>query len=189
MISPSALTKQRINMTLRKVGEEGLFGIEVPARSLPSALEKLQIFPYDTSSEVYQSIALNLRRQQLIETIKTSERIKIQLSVKGIHRLQQTEIEELHIETPERWDHKWRLVLFDIPSPRKHERYLFVSQLKRLGFVMARQSTWFYPYPCFDTVDRIVKFCGLSTFVTYAEITRLDSATARKLLRSFPELS
>ncbi len=163
-------------------------GIAVVAPNALRALDSIGVFTPDTPQRRRSRLLAELRRQDLIIETRDENQLRIQLTVKGIHRLQKMEIEEMNIKTPKHWDNRWRMVVFDIPQTHKNQRYVFVSQLRRLGFDMVRQSTWYHPYPCFDIVDQLVRYCALSQFVTTAEIVRLDESTTRKLLIAFPNL-
>ncbi len=182
-------TTQLIHGLLKAVGAGGLMGIVLVAPNTLQAFDSLGVFEATTPRQRRNRLIAELRRQGLILETREDDQLRIQLTVKGIHRLQKMEIDELTITKPKTWDQRWRMVVFDIPKDYKNQRYIFVSQLRRLGFTMVRQSTWYHPYPCFEIIDEIVRYAGLSQFVTVAEIVRLDESSSRKLLRAFPELS
>lgn len=49
---------------------------------------------------------------------------------------------------PERWDRKWRLLIFDIREKRKSCRDKLRLTLVNLGFIRLQNSVWVYPYDC-----------------------------------------
>lgn len=181
-------TSYHLHRMLAVIGAGGLMGVVVSASHALAAFEQLDAFDNKTSRLRRQRLIAELRRQDLIVETHESEGLRLQLSVKGIHRLQRMEIEQLDVATPNAWDGHWHMVVFDIPASHKNERYVFTSLLKRLGFVMIRQSTWYHPYPCSEVVDQVVRYCNLSRFVTMAEVVRLDSSTQRTLLRHYAHL-
>ena len=185
MYMSRAHTTKQIDFILRRIGADGLGGVRVNATSYAGALEQLTGVPPTLSTR----FVAELRRQALVEWSKTADEIRIQLSVKGIHRLQRAAITDLVVPVPDSWDGHWRMVHFDLPARHKHERYVFTSQLRRLGFVMLHDSTWYHPYPCFAVVETLVQYCGISRYVTMAEITQLDVMTTRRLHRAFPGLT
>lgn len=181
-------TKKILNAALEVIGSRGLSGVTVSARSLLEALETLEVFPPDMIKNDRKAIAINLRRQELIEVTKVDDTYTLQPSVKGIHRLQRAHIRSLKIDTPQQWDGVWRMVSYDIPARYTKQRRLFTAELHRLGFVLLKDSTWFHPYPSFDVLARLVSYCGLSNFVMIAEIVRLDDGSRKKLLQAYPSL-
>ncbi len=178
-------TKKQINYILRQIGKEGLGGVTLPATSVAQALELIAQVPPELSGK----FVVELRRQQLVEVSHVDGLVTLQLSVKGIHRLQRAEVSELTIPTPSAWDGRWRMVIFDLPREHAHQRYVLTTHLRQLGFVMLRDSTWLHPYPCFDVVDTIVRYCGVARAITTAEVTHLDASSERVLRRKFPGLT
>ena len=51
-----------------------------------------------------------------------------------------------------KWDHKWRVLIFDIPEKRKGLRLKIREQLKAAEFMRLQNSVWIYPYPCEEFV-------------------------------------
>lgn len=179
-------TKLAVNVVLGVIGDNGMSGTEVLAHSASAALELL--CPADFSQETKTRVVSELRRQELVEITHHNNKYRIQLAVKGIHRLQRAEIERVKIQRPEKWDGLWRMVTYDVPRAQNAQRRLFTRQLERLGFAMIRESVWFHPYPCFAQVETIMTYCGLQRYVTLAEITRIDTVSLAKLKRAYPGL-
>jgi DNA-binding transcriptional regulator PaaX len=109
----------------------------------------------------------------------------LQPSVKGIHRLQRAQLDTVIIPHSAAWDGYWRMVTYDVPRAQSTKRRLFTDQLKRLGFVMVRESVWFHKEPCFNAVLEIAKYCNIQRYITLAEIVRLDTVTLSKLETAF----
>ena len=181
-------TRAVINQILKSIGENGLSGVHVTAKSAPDALTKLSILPIDPSPQRHYQLVNELKRQELVTISRENDDFHLQLSVKGIHRLQRAEIESLSIKKPAIWDKKWRLVMFDIPSHKNESRYILTSNLKRLGFRMIQKSFWVHPYPCFDIAEKVILYANLQNYISLAEISRLDAVSERRLLRHFKDL-
>ena len=179
-------TKQAVHLTLGQIGKNGLDGVVCEATSLPAALRSIGLDKL--TSTTLKRVVAELHRQKLVEIIKGKKQLKIQLSVKGIHRLQRSQLDTVNIPQPVKWDGSWRMVTYDVPRTKAAQRRLFVDQLKRLGFTMVRESVWFHPYPCFDQLSELLSYTGLERSVTLAEISRLDTVTLGKLRRAHPTL-
>lgn len=93
----------------------------------------------------------------------------VKLTKKGTDRLKEVEIEEITIDPPKKWDGLWRIVSFDIKQEKKNERYEFLAQLHRLGFVRAYQSMWVYPFPSTKEIMTIAKLIGIDGEVMVIE--------------------
>lgn len=187
MTATVGTTRVRIHEALKIIGITGLTGITIDAPTTAAALEMLGILDCTTAQQ-RNRLVQELRRQQLITESRDGHLLKLQLTIKGAQRLQRLAVDALVIPTPEVWDRRWRVVMFDIPSRHQHARYLLTSQLKRLGFSLVQGSVWVHPYPCLDIVEQTVAYTNLQPFVTLAEVSSFDTATERRLRRKWPEI-
>ena len=176
-------TKQAVNLSLEIIGKNGMNGVVCEATSLPEALNTIGLDKLKPST--FNRVTAELRRQKLIETTRDGKHFRIQLSVKGIHRLQRAQIDKITVPEPLGWDGIWRMVTYDVPRAQSSQRRLFSEQLKRLGFVMVRESVWFHNSPCFDAVLELARYFNLQRHITLAEITRLDQVTLDRLRTVF----
>lgn len=176
-------TKQAVNLSLQIIGRNGMDGVVCEATSLPTALQTAGLDKLRPST--LARVAAELRRQKLVEIAKNGKHLHIQPSVKGIHRLQRAAIDKVTIAEPSEWDGIWRMVTYDVPRAQSAQRRLFAQELRRLGFVMIRESVWFHKYPSFDAVLELARYCNLQRHITLAEITRLDQVTLEKLRSAF----
>lgn len=71
------------------------------------------------------------------------------------------------IRKPEKWDGKWRIVIFDIPETKKSEREVFRNSLKNLGLANVQKSIWIHPYDCEDQVYHIAGNMFIKPYVRY----------------------
>lgn len=83
-------------------------------------------------------------------------------------------MDTMTIKIPEKWDGKWRLVMFDIPNKRKKEREFLRSFLKQLGFVKYQESAFIIPYECRNEIDYVVEFFNLRPHVRFLEVGLFD---------------
>lgn len=82
------------------------------------------------------------------------------------------------LEHTNRWDKKWRLVVFDIPEDKRKARDAIRRQIKQLGFKKLQHSIWIHPLPCLVELDRIRSAYGVKSHVMLLEVTDLeDEAT------------
>jgi hypothetical protein len=181
-------TRKTLDTVLGIIGAEGMSGIKTTATRASQAIEEVLRAANLKQDLPVSRIVNEFRRQELVTFSKESYGLRMQLTVKGIHRLQRAQLESITIPVPDVWDKKWHMVLFDIPARRAESRYIITSQLKRLGFVMVQRSMWLCPYPCFNEVAQLLVYANLQPFVTLAEISRIDTASEQKLFKHFPKL-
>lgn len=64
-----------------------------------------------------------------------------------------------------KWDKKWRLVIFDIPSELNRKRDTLRRRLKYIGFLMLQRSVFVFPYPCEQELSDICEKMGIDSYV------------------------
>lgn len=69
----------------------------------------------------------------------------------------------------EKWDGKWRLIIWDIPEKRKAVRNLLRSKLKELGFQQFQKSVWGTKKNCTKILREFIKQIGIENWVMVIE--------------------
>ena len=127
-----------------------------------------------------------------IKYLESKNRIRIErkdgkqfvfLTERGRICLNEHSIDELAVRVPRRWDHKWRMVLFDLPIRYGNVRHLFRLKLEDLGFKLYQRSVFIYPYECHEEVHTIAKWYGVDEHVRY--IVAMEVHDMRKFARAF----
>lgn len=111
--------------------------------------------------EFYQLIR-RLRKEGLIEKEKDLDQNKIilKLTQKGKNYIQ---IE--NALNNEKWDGKWRLVIFDIPESKRRLRNTLRQKLKEWGFKYWQKSLWASKKDVTKSLREFIHELGLSDFV------------------------
>lgn len=69
----------------------------------------------------------------------------------------------------EKWDGKWRLVIWDIPEKRRVVRDILRFKLKQLGFTRWQKSVWASKVNCTDLLRKFIKQIGIEDWVMIIE--------------------
>jgi len=128
------------------------------ARNLIRGFGKLDKYP---SKKVYDTF-YKLKERGLINFYKRNNQIYFSLTEKGKKKAGWMQVDDLKIKKPEKWDGKWRILIFDIAELRKLYREAFRGKLISLGFVMLQKSAWINPYECKKEIETLKSFFGLS---------------------------
>lgn len=94
-----------------------------------------------------------LKKRGLIETFVENKEKYFEVTPKGIKEINKYLIENPQIIRPEKWDGKWRIVIFDIPEEDKNNRDLFRRRLIKIGFKEIQESVYVYPFECGEIVE------------------------------------
>ena len=84
------------------------------------------------------------------------------------------------VQKPKKWDHKWRIVIFDIPVEKKGEAEAFRRDLRLLGMANLQKSIWVYPYDCKDQIFYLAQRLKIESSIRFIVA---DSITGEKDLR------
>jgi len=103
-----------------------------------------------------------MRQRGLINVEYRGKQLYISLTPKGRKTAGYLQIDSLKINKPNKWDNKWRLVIFDIAQLMKTHREAFRGKLKELGFLPLQRSVWIHPFNCRAEVDLLKDFFGLT---------------------------
>lgn len=77
-------------------------------------------------------------------------------------------------EKPDKWDGKWRLIIFDIPEDSHDKRDFFRHLLKRNNFKKLQASVFVNPYPLNREAVAYLKETGLIKFIRIIKVEELD---------------
>lgn len=127
----------------------------------------------------------NLKRQKMIEIFKyDDQKVSVKLTNKGRERIREFSVDTITISKPEKWDGKWRILIFDIPTKPKiynQARNALRQKIKELGFFQLQKSVWIFPYDCEDEILFIAEIFEVEKYV---EIITAEKLLHEKKLRS-----
>lgn len=84
-------------------------------------------------------------------------------------------LEEMTIPKPKQWDQKWRVILFDIPEPKKRLRDTLRMRLRQIGLRELQKSVFVHPYECRDEVDFLIELYDARRYVRFIEAHHIDN--------------
>lgn len=96
------------------------------------------------------------------------------ITEQGRRRFDEDAIWELVIPQPRRWDHQWRLVMFDLPSRHNNVRQAFRMKLEDFGFKLYQRSVFIYPYECRDEINAVAEWFGVKQCIRYVVATEIN---------------
>lgn len=175
-------TRSAINLTLKILGRKGFEPTSFVAKSPLDGLKELLNHQPEVNT---QNLLRELKRQSLVGISLKPNGVSFNLTPAGAHRLQNINITELAIPRPPVWDHKWRLIAFDVPLNYSANRLKFTKHLQQLDFYMLQRSIWLHPYPCFLELEQIAGFYNIWRYCSVMEVNGLDHKSTNKLMRHF----
>ncbi|OGY61043.1 MAG: hypothetical protein A3I33_01330 [Candidatus Colwellbacteria bacterium RIFCSPLOWO2_02_FULL_45_11] len=132
----------------------------------------------------YESVQLSralygLKKRRMIKIRKIGDKTIIELTEKGKRRKLKYDVEHIKIPKQDKWDGKWRMIMFDIPESEKFAREALREKLKNLGFAQFQKSIWIYPYPCENEIDFVTEFFSIAKHVNLITVKIDDDRPLR----------
>ncbi len=123
----------------------------------------------------------SLQTRQLIDfRLLGDSRVKIILTKSGKEKVITYDLDSLKLRKPDRWDGKWRLLLFDIPHSHKRARDAFRQKLRDIGFYQLQKSVFIIPYPCEDEIDFVASIFDVRRYVLLIPVSNFEGAEKLK---------
>ena len=107
--------------------------------------------------------------------------VEIILTKEGKKKAIKYQLDEMEIKKPDKWDNKWRMVIFDIPEKKKRAREALRNKLKDMGFKELQKSVFIHPYECEDEISFITEVFEIRPYVRFARLEMFTNEEQFKL--------
>lgn len=109
----------------------------------------------------------NLKKARIIRVYQKGKEKYIELTPRGKIKLASQTLKDMKIDCAKKWDHKWRIVIFDIPETKKDRREAFRRKLENLGFYQFQKSVFVFPFECCKEIDLVSRNLFIEQYVKY----------------------
>lgn len=107
------------------------------------------------------------QKQKYVEIETNGDEKIVKITIDGLKKVLSYKINSMKIHKPEKWDGKWRMIVFDISNKKRPYRDRFRKQIKALCLYRLQKSIYVYPYPCFDQIEFLRQIIGVGIAVKY----------------------
>ena len=97
------------------------------------------------------------------------------LSENGKQKALRFNIDKMEIKKPEKWDKKWRIVMFDIPEKLKKLRDSLRIHFQEIGLIELQKSVFVHPHPCNDEIEFILELYNARKHVRFVLAEKIDN--------------
>lgn len=116
-----------------------------------SIYKMYKLMDYTARRRKYRSI-LAARERLVKHGLLRRSRKFLELTAKGEKKLREWEHYNYKLPRPEKWDGRWRVLIFDIPEKKRWLRDRIRDTLHAVGFKRLQRSVWVYPFDCEDFI-------------------------------------
>jgi DNA-binding transcriptional regulator PaaX len=166
-----------------RVAAAGLVvGSAIVAPNMPQIIDYFDPRGVAERRRIWRAIKY-LEERNSIEIRRAGGHEKVFLTKRGKVQLDEESVWDLEIRKPWRWDHKWRLVMFDFPARFERVRRPFRDKLTDFGLVSYQKSIFIYPYECQEEILTLAEFYGVRDYVRY--IVAEEISNMREIAKRF----
>ena len=150
-------------------------GILAMAMLAPNALQVLKPFlknkkKYDLKYYLNQK-AKKFVKEGLLKIKTENGKQSISLTEKGKRQLLYYRVTE---KKKQRWDGKWRVVIFDVWESTRSKRNHLRNEIRDFGFIQLQRSVWIYPYECAEFIELLKTDLSFGKNIRYLIVESLD---------------
>ena len=99
----------------------------------------------------------------------------LELTPKGKKRANGLVLDNIKIVRPQKWDQKWRVVIYDIANDKKDKREILRQKLEHLGFLKLQESVYVFPFDCLQEINLLKRMYYLGQNVQYLIVERIET--------------
>jgi len=152
----------------------GVAGILVVAATMPNVFQALPAFGIGKNRYYNKSVLAKLLKEGFIEFRSEEGKKYLKLTDKGHWKLAMLEI-GMGKNKEQKWDGKWRILIFDIKEIQRYQRDRMRAGLIELGFKKLQNSVWVYPYDCEDLLFLLKTYYGFGKSVLYIIADKIEN--------------
>lgn len=158
-------------LILESVAGIGMLSLAVLAPNVIKAIRQLGMVPKQREVEYISSSASKLVKRGLL----IYDGRKYRMTIQGENLLRQWEFTDFKLARPNKWDKKWRVIIFDIPEKKRKVRDRIRVLFRSAGFYLLQDSVWVYPYDCEDVLTLLKSEMGVGRNILYLIVDELEN--------------
>ncbi|MCK4744990.1 CRISPR-associated endonuclease Cas2 [Candidatus Parcubacteria bacterium] len=146
-------------------------------RLLNASIDRKKFWYWDSYYENKNSIKDKKSEMKIYSQIYHLEKFgyvdKKGFTIKGLIKI--AKIKAKNKKNKNKWDKKWRVIIFDIPEKKRSARDCFRGILLDLGFQKLQNSVWISPYDNFEEIQEIIKYYRIEQFVVLMVVDKISN--------------
>ncbi len=165
----------QVKEILRILAAVGGIGLVFAFPGAAAGISSILLGEDSYSSWRTRKILNQLGRQKYIRVKYGKDgKVTVKITQKGRVKALSYQLDTMKIDKPDRWDNRWRIVIFDIPDKFKRVRDIFRTRLVQIGLYKLQESVYVSPYNCFDEVEFLRQLYGVAFTVRYLLAEKIE---------------
>lgn len=162
-----------------------LGGFIILCFAMPNLAQVVDLFKPRNSRDRYRvrQALSGLQKKKMVRIISRKGHDVVEITALGKNRVLEYDLENIKLNHKQKWDGKWRIVMFDIPQTKKRVRDAVSFKIKDIGMYPIQKSVFVFPHKCKDEIDFVGEIFGVRRNIIYIEASHIDDA--EKVKRHF----
>lgn len=125
----------------------------------------------------------NLERKKIVSIREDGEDVYVELKEWNSTYILKHSIRQLleFKRKEKRWNGKWFLVMFDVPTADNNKRQYLRKFLREIGFFKYQQSVYVFPYECEKEIQLLKKILESGKYMSYIIADRIEHDRQAKI--------
>ena len=158
-------------LILESIKLAGILSIGLVAPQVVGAMAKLGLLPNKRQEEIVRSSASKLAKKGLL----VYQNGRYELTEDGEKKLRYWELQGYKFHRMQKWDKKWRVIIFDIPEKKRKVRDQIRNLFISAGLYRLQDSVWVYPYDCEDIIGLLKTDFGVGKDLLYMIVDEIEN--------------
>lgn len=116
-----------------------------------------------------------MEKQKIINIEPIKNGAKISLTEKGRTKVLCYKLEQMALNKPQRWDRKWRVIIYDVPKEKRFQQSNFRRMLQKLMFLKIQNSVYLTPYRCDKEIEFLRQYFEIPENIIYMVVQRIEN--------------
>lgn len=116
-----------------------------------------------------------LKSQKLIKIVDEDGIPVVKLTQRGKTKVLKYNLEEMTLNKGIKWDGKWRLIIYDVPTNKKYSAETFRYMLRKIKCFQLQKSVYLTPYPCHDEIAYLREVFDIGDNVLLLKVSKLEN--------------
>lgn len=139
-------------------------------------LLKIALDEYGAKENSFYVTMNRAKKNGYLEEVEIKGQKNLHLTMKGRIKILKSQFKN----KKEKWDEKWRIIIFDIPEQQRKSRDFLRSVLRDLGFKKYQLSVWVCPYDRTKELMEIINEFKLQKYIQYFIAESISNEKALK---------
>ena len=124
-----------------------------------------------------RQIIKRMQNSKYVEIKEENDMQLVKITKKGREKLLKYDIEKMQLDESS-WDGKWRLIIYDVITPKRNNSEMFRRTITNLKLLKLQKSVYLTPFRCEDEIEYLRQVFEIGNEVLILTVKNLENEEA-----------